>query len=569
MPQHTEQPNLKTLRYVLYARKSTEDDTRQVRSIDDQIADCQRLAADLGLNVTSIIKETKSAKKPRRRPKFDQMLGDIRAKKYDAILCWHPDRLSRNMLESGTVIDMLDENVLQDIRFHSHQFSNDANGKMLLGMLFVFSKQYSDDLSAKVSRGIKGNLSEGKSSGAPKFGYDRDDKTGLYEPNNLFDLVQEAWQKRAAGESVRAVTKFLIDRGYHRTTKNKRSVPRIIKPQVSSVANMFHDPFYYGLLVQAKQTVDLRDVYYDFQPMVDEETFNQVQSLNYLKSRDVAPKKNTAFYPLRGMVQCAVCNGSRYMLVGKNKTGAGTYVLSYRCDNPTCTRKPRSLRAKHIFNSLYHKLSNFELSDEAYKRYSARLDDLTDEKLIAIKQEVQSRRGALAHTIKELNDRTLNNGLIDPASATYKANEQRITELTNKQIEHEAEIKKLDQKTENPRQIKLSKTEFLNLLKTASAKMEAGSAIGKDALARILFLNLRVDNEKVVDFIWREPFASFVQAVELSSGRQSDTAVEPILLQMYEALLYYQDFKERLAGLRSLVGTLTPSSRVAEKSFLV
>ena len=37
-------------------------------------------------------------------------------------------------------------------------------------------------------------------------------------------------------------------------------------------------------------------------------------------------------------------------------------------------------------------------------------------------------------------------------------------------------------------------------------------------------------------------------------GRQSDTAVEPILLQMFEALLSYQDFKERLAGLRSLVG---------------
>jgi len=85
------------------------------------------------------------------------MLADIEAKKYDAILCWHPDRLCRNML---------DESVLRDIRFHSHQFSNDANGKMLLGMLFVFSKQYSDDLSAKVGRGMKGNFSEGKSSGS-------------------------------------------------------------------------------------------------------------------------------------------------------------------------------------------------------------------------------------------------------------------------------------------------------------------------------------------------------------------------------------------------------------------
>ncbi|HEV2403596.1 MAG TPA: hypothetical protein VGS08_05355 [Candidatus Saccharimonadales bacterium] len=61
-----------------------------------------------------------------------------------------------------------------------------------------------------------------------------------------------------------------------------------------------------------------------------------------------------------------------------------------------------------------------------------------------------------------------------------------------------------------------------------------------------------------------EPFVS-----EEVTGWQTDTADEPILLQMYEALLNYQDFKERLAGLRSLVGMLPPSSRVADKSFLV
>jgi hypothetical protein len=45
------------------------------------------------------------------------------------------------------------------------------------------------------------------------------------------------------------------------------------------------------------------------------------------------------------------------------------------------------------------------------------------------------------------------------------------------------------------------------------------SAVEKDVLCRILFLNLRVNNEKVVDFIWKEPFASLVKSVELSYGR--------------------------------------------------
>lgn len=213
------------LRYVLYARKSTEDDNRQIRSIPDQIKDCEKLAGDLGLHVVGIVKETKSAKKPNQRPLFMQVLKDIEAKKYDAILCWHPDRLCRNMLEGGQIINMLDEGVLKDIRFHSHQFSNDANGKMLLGMLFVFSKQYSDDLSAKVTRGNRNNFSEGKSAGTPKWGYDRDESTGLYETNKYIDQIKEAWKRRALGESLEAVTDYLTKEGVHRMTKKTKLRP--------------------------------------------------------------------------------------------------------------------------------------------------------------------------------------------------------------------------------------------------------------------------------------------------------------------------------------------------------
>jgi DNA invertase Pin-like site-specific DNA recombinase len=516
-----EQIDLKKLRYVLYARKSTEDENRQVRSIGDQIADCRKLATDLGLNVVDIIQETKSAKRPKQRPLFTQMLRDLEAKKYDAILCWHPDRLCRNMLEGGEIINMLDEATLKDIRFHSHQFSNDANGKMLLGMLFVFSKQYSDDLSAKVSRGVKGNFSEGKSSGSPKFGYDRDENTGLYKPNKFFKTVQEGWQKRAQGESVEAVTNFLLEKGYERHTRNKRQ-PRSIRPGVSAVANMFHDPFYYGLLVQVNQTVDLREVY-DFQPMIDEETFNQVQLLSWGRTKDKFTTKRATFYPLHGFVYCAVCNSSKYMMVGKNLSGSKEHVLTYRCDNPACTRKPKSMRAKNIFNSMYQMLESFDLTDEAYDRYSKQIDSMTDSKLLDIKQEIQSRRGALTHIKSELDTRALNTGMIDKTNPIYAVNEKRINGLALEQANLQLKIDKLERKIANPRQIKLSKAEFLNVIKTASDKMKAGFPAEKDTLSRILFLNVHVDDKKVVDYLWKEPFASLVKAMELSPGRGDRT----------------------------------------------
>lgn len=346
--------DLTKLRYVLYARKSTTDEGSQIRSLGDQRKDCEKLAKDLGINVVAKLEESKSAKKPNQRPVFNQILKDIELNKYDAILCWHPDRLCRNMLEGGQIINMLDEGTLKDIRFRSHQFSNDANGKMLLGMLFVFSKQYSDDLSAKVSRGIKGNFSEGKSSGTPKWGYERDYE-GLYRPNEHFDLVQKAWKMRDKGETNAVITRYLIDMGLHRMTKinKKNNRMRKILPTEKGTGGMFRDPFYYGLLTQVDQITNLIEIY-DFKPMINIETYNSVQELAYSRKRDIKPKKRLEFKPLARLVYCGVCNTNKWMVVGKNKPGGSRHhVLSYRCDYSTCTRKTKSVRAKYIFEAIY------------------------------------------------------------------------------------------------------------------------------------------------------------------------------------------------------------------------
>ncbi|HSX29734.1 MAG TPA: recombinase family protein [Candidatus Saccharimonadales bacterium] len=508
--------DIRKLRYVLYARKSTEDEARQVRSVGDQIKDCQKLAKDLGLNVVETIKETKSAKRPDQRPLFSKMIKDIEAKKYDAILCWHPDRLCRNMLEGGRIINMLDENTLKDIRFNSHQFSNDANGKMLLGMLFVFSKQYSDDLSDKVNRGISGNLEEGKSAGAPKLGYTRSEVTGYYEPNEFFGVIEEAWRRRLTGESLDAITAYLHEQNVHRVTKNKKK-QRILRPGKSTVGYMFSDPFYYGILIQASQTVDLCELT-PFKKIVTKEMYEQVQALGYGRTKSHADKKRTTFFPLRGFVYCGVCNSDKYMKVGKNKTGGGTYVLTYRCDNKECTRQVKSFRAKYIFESIYKTLDKFELGDEAYGRYSAKIDGRTDEKIVEIKQAIHSKRGVLSHIKSELSERALAVGRMEKKSPAYQPNMDKLEQLADQQADLEEEIRKLDEKVANPRQIKVGREEFLNLVKTASQRMKAGSAVEKDVLCRILFLNLRVDNEKVASYLWREPFATLVKATEIQDG---------------------------------------------------
>ncbi len=196
--------NYSKLRYVLYARKSTEDETRQVKSKEDQIAECKTFAERIPLRIVDILEESKSAKRPNNRPVFTQIFKDIRTGKYDGILAWHPDRLARNMLEGGQIIDMIDEGIIKDLKFVTHHFTKDANGKMLLGMAFVLSKQYSDKLSQDVTRGVKSDFAEGKSP-APKYGYFRDE-SGLNRPDGRnHELICGAWSMRVKGDSIRLI----------------------------------------------------------------------------------------------------------------------------------------------------------------------------------------------------------------------------------------------------------------------------------------------------------------------------------------------------------------------------
>jgi DNA invertase Pin-like site-specific DNA recombinase len=75
------------IKYILYARKSTEDKKRQVQSIDDQVKVLTELAKRVGLNVIDTITESKSAKDPDIRPGFSKMIEKIKKGEANGILC--------------------------------------------------------------------------------------------------------------------------------------------------------------------------------------------------------------------------------------------------------------------------------------------------------------------------------------------------------------------------------------------------------------------------------------------------------------------------------------------------
>lgn len=103
-------------KYILYARKSTDVEDKQVLSIEAQITELKDFAKKLELQIVDTLIEKQTAKK-RGRPIFGKMLERIENGEADGILAWLPDRLSRNSIDSGQIIYMLDENQITDLKF--------------------------------------------------------------------------------------------------------------------------------------------------------------------------------------------------------------------------------------------------------------------------------------------------------------------------------------------------------------------------------------------------------------------------------------------------------------------
>ncbi len=159
------------IKYVLYARKSTESEERQVLSIDSQIKEMLSMAEREGLEVVEIRRESHSAKESGQRPVYKEILEDIRRGRFNGILTWAPDRLSRNAGDLGSIVDLMDQKLLMEIRTYGQHFKNSPNEKFLLMILCSQAKLENDNKSVNVKRGLRTRVEMGLWPGVAPTGY--------------------------------------------------------------------------------------------------------------------------------------------------------------------------------------------------------------------------------------------------------------------------------------------------------------------------------------------------------------------------------------------------------------
>lgn len=349
------------LRYFVYARKSSEGEERQVQSIEDQTTWAQEVCAARNIQIVGTFSEQQSAKKPRIRPVFAEMVKRIEDGEADGILCWQINRLSRNPIDSGTLQWLLQREVVRSIITNDREYLPSDN-TLLLSIDTGMSSQYIIDLRANVWRGMEGKIRKGWYPSRAPLGY-LNDKTAdqgertIFQDMDRWHMVREIWDLMLTGSyNPRQIQRIMAEKGLTtRKTKRMGGGPITINGMYKMLNNIFYTGNFMmrGELFQGAHP-----------PMITMSEFQRVQQLLGARGKPHAQRYEFSY---TGMIHCGECGcwitaetKTKYIKSVK-ETRSYTYYRCIKRKGP-CSQRP--MRIEALESQILHELSSITIMPE-------------------------------------------------------------------------------------------------------------------------------------------------------------------------------------------------------------
>ncbi len=323
-------------RAAIYARVSDKSQAEDDKtSLAEQLADMEAYCSERGYAITARYQEVGRGWS-KSRPEFQRMLADAAAGRFDTIVCWKSDRLSRGMYPAAALMEVVEAHRI------GIEAVMDAIDMKTFGLMAAIGKIELDNFRERSSMGKRGSAKQGRIpvNHVPdgyRVGEDRRPEIDEERAEIIRRIFRYSVED---GMGAPAIAEALEAGGVPTSTPGARwhaaQVNRILRNET------YKGTWWYGTVRHTATDTGMRRhaqprerwVGIPFPPLVDEETWERAQELR--KRRLTRSPRNTkTFHLLQHLVRCSECG----MLMGPNviriqSTRKGGKRYSYRLKTP-------------------------------------------------------------------------------------------------------------------------------------------------------------------------------------------------------------------------------------------
>lgn len=347
---------------AIYTRVSTLDQVQEGHSLEEQEKRLRAMCLANGYEIYNVYTdEGISGKSADNRPAFQQMIKDMRNFKFNLIVAFKIDRLSRSIMDFEAFFNEI-KKYNCGVEFLCEKIdTSGAAGMMFARILGIFAQFERELIQERTLVGVEGAVGKGHFGGKPPLGYRHktDGKQKLKEWE-IFEeeanIVKEIFDLCASGKTYVQISNILKEKypyvvSYIRTDK-KTGEKKVYYRQWTdaSISVILNNKCYMGTYehrkrVKNKETKELIGV---VPAIVSEELFNDCQSMIQRNGRNYYRSKK---YLFMGILKCPRCG--RMLACNGTKKKNNQEYLYYKCKDCGVY-----VREEIIEEALINKLNN-------------------------------------------------------------------------------------------------------------------------------------------------------------------------------------------------------------------
>lgn len=519
----------------IYARLSIEDNVTGGDSIENQVAmlknyikkneelTFKKTYIDNGFSGTNFDRDD-----------FNKLLGDVKKDVINTILVKDLSRFGRNYIESGHYIEKVFPNI--GVRFIAVNDNFDSlnikdNQDLEIALKSIINDSYAKDISKKICTALDAKKKNGKFLGkyAP-YGYKKstDNRYVLEINDETKNVVKMIFNLRINGMGVTAIAHKLnnlnIPSQYKYLWLNGLRGSKDIEEKAlwrgSSVKSLLENSNYIGAIIcrqydsalykgrqnNKKKLEHVNLIKNTHAPIIDEEIFYKVQSMNKKNNKKMATKNKENI--LKGMIVCGTCSGklqrsSGYKNVKDKEKHYTFYCPKKYIENGGCSFIGiKEDRLKDIIFKNIQLQINILLDEKRYKetqinspKYKKDLSILESklDKLISKKNKIKRLK---EDTYKDLKEGLLSSSGYEFASKKY----EKEYSLLLKQI----------------KLLEIQKSSFLETLNNTAVNnmisFKNERKLTRKMLESLIEKIIVTENKVIIEYKFKDEYKSFLEA---------------------------------------------------------